>query len=312
MTGTASNQLRSAYVAETTAGTTPSTPGFTTSDVAIAMTATPTMVESKTQHAGGARSGVSVGALPVTGSMSGSLIYGNYDGWLESMLQGAWSTNVLKDGKAVKSFTVENAMPAGAGGTNTMLRYRGVEATNGTITLASNADVQFSLDLLGIGSDDATTTAITGATYTDPTNTTPLASGLDVGTITYAGYTLDCFESSTITLAYENRDAQPKIGSFDACGITRGAFVPTIAARAYVEGNFLAIYNAARANHSTFAVTYTIGSVSGSKYTLLFPRCSFGAGDIDASGAAAMQDISILPQYDTTEDCVLKITRAVA
>jgi hypothetical protein len=312
MTGTASNQLRSAWVAETTAGTTPSTPAFTTNDVAINMTATPTMVESKTQHAGGARSGVSVGALPVSGSMAGPLIYGNYDGWLESMLQGAWSTNVLKDGKAVKSFTVENTLPAGAGGTSTMMRFRGVEATNGSITMASQADVQFSLDLTGMGSDDATTTAITGATYTDPTNATPLTSGVDVGTITYAGYTLDCFETSTINLAYENRDAQPKLGSTDMCGITRGAFIPTITARAYIEGNFLAIYNAARANHSTFAVTYTIGSVSGSKYTLLFPRCSFGGGDIDVSGASAMQDITIMPQYDTTEDCVLKVTRAVS
>lgn len=312
MTGTASNQLRSAYVAETTSGTTPSTPAFVTSDVAIAMTASPSIIESKTMHAGGARSGVAVSGIAVSGSMSGSLIYGNYDAWLETLLQGSWSSNVLKDGKANKSMTVENTLPAGSGGTNTMLRFRGVQATGGNITLASGADAQFSFDLTGIGSDDATTTAITGATYTDPTNTTPLASGVDVGAITYAGYTLDCFETSTISFDYESRDGQPKIGSNDLCGITRGAFIPTITARAYVEANFLAIYNAARANHSTFAVTYPLGSVSGSKYSLVFPRCSFTGGNIDVGGASAMQDIQIMPQYDTTEDCVLKITRAIA
>lgn len=312
MTGTASNQLRSAWIAEATAGTIPSTPAFTTSDVAISMTATPSIIESKTMHAGGARSGVAVGGIAVAGSMSGSMIYGNYDTFLETLLQGAWSTNVLKDGKSVKTVSVENTLPAGAGGTNTMMRFRGVQATSGNITLASNADVQFSFDLVGMGSDDATTTAITGATYTDPTNTTPLASGIDVGTIVYDGYTLDCFETSTIDLSYENRDAQNKIGSLDLCGVTRGAFVPMITARAYVDANFLAIYNASRANHSTFSVTYPLGSVSGSKYTLVFPRCSFTGGNIDVGGASAMQDIQIMPQYDTTEDCVLKITRAVS
>ena len=60
MTGSASNQLRSAYVAEVTAGTTPSSPSFKTTDVPILMTATPSIYESKTLIAGGARGGVGV------------------------------------------------------------------------------------------------------------------------------------------------------------------------------------------------------------------------------------------------------------
>lgn len=312
MTGSASNQLRSAFIAETTAGTIPSTPAFTTSDVPILLTATPNMIESKTQHALGARSSVSVGGIEVSGNMSGPLIYGNYDGWLETLLQGAWSSDVLKDGKTVKTMTVENEIPAGVGGTGTDLRYRGVEATGGTITLTSGADATFAFDLMGRGSDDATTTGITGATYTDPTNVIPLASGVDVGTIVYNGYTLDCFESSVINLTYENRERQTKLASNDLCGITRGALVPTITSRIYVESNFLAIYNAARANHTAFSVTYPLGSVSGSKYTLEFPKCHFAQADMDFSGANAMQDVSIMPIYDTSEDCVLKITRAVA
>lgn len=312
MTGSASNQLRSAYVAESTAGTTPSSPSFVTSDVPILINATPNIYESKTLAAGGARAGTGVSGLDVSGTMSGTFIYGNYDTWLETLFQGAFATNVLKDAKVVKTVTVENAIPAGVGGTNTMMRYRGVQATGGSLTLTSDADVQFSFDVQGIGSDIATTSAIGSSSYANPTNKIPLQSGVDVGTIVYDGYTLNCMESSTLTFTYENRERQTKLASNDLCGITRGALVPSITARIYVEANFLAIYNAARANHTSFAVTYPLGSVSGSKYTILFPRCNFTGADLDFSGADAMQDVTIMPQYDTSNACVVKITRAVS
>ena len=203
MTGSASNQLRSAYVAEVTAGTTPSSPSFSTTDVPILMNATPAIYESKTLIAGGARGGVGVSGLDVSGTLSGTFIYGNYDIWLETLLQAAWASNVIKDAKAIKTVTVENAIPAGVGGTLTMMRYRGVQATGGSITLSSDADVQFSLDVQGIGSDVGTTSAIGSSSYTNPTNKIPLTSGIDVGTIAYNGYTLNCMESSTINFAYE-------------------------------------------------------------------------------------------------------------
>lgn len=313
MAGAASTQLRSAYVAETTAGTTPSTPGFLTMDNPAMMRATPSIIESKTLIAGGARGGQGVGGIEVSGSMSGPMIYGNFDTWLESLLQGAWSANVLKDGKTIKSVTVENAIPAGAGGTTTMMRYRGVQAVGGTITAKSREDVHISLDLRGMGSDAATTTAIAGATYTAPSNLTPLASGVDVGSITMAGYTLDCISEVEIQFTYEGREDQPKVGSNDLCGITAGALVPVIRARIYVDANFLAIYNAARANHTAFAVSIPLGSVSGSKYTVDFPLCAFASGDLDFGAANAMHDVVIYPQYDdATNDSVVKITRAVA
>lgn len=312
MAGASSNDLRSAYVAETTPGTIVATPAFTTSDVRFNINATPSHTRSRTQWAGGAMAGQAVNGYEVGGSVQGSLIYGNYDGWLESLLQGAWSTNVLKDGKATKSFSVENTIPAGAGGTATMLRYRGVEATSGVITAASGEDVNFSFDLMGMGSDASTTTAITGATYTDPTNVTPLAAGLDVGTITMAGYTLNCFNRVEMNFAYEDRDRQRKVGSNDLCGLTRGAIMPTIRARMFVEANFAAIFDDARINHTAFAVTVPLGSVSGSKYTVEFPECYFGPATTDFGSADAMLDITINAAYDTTEDCVVKITRAVS
>ena len=43
-----------------------------------------------------------------------------------------------------------------------MMRYQGVEATGGSLTLNSNAEIGFSFDLTGMGSSDTTTSAITG------------------------------------------------------------------------------------------------------------------------------------------------------
>lgn len=312
MAGTASSSIRSAYIAETTPGTTPATPGFTTLHRPAIMKAEPQIIEGRSLVAKGARLGQGYTGLDVTGTLESPLIYGVYDAFLATLLQGAWSSDVLTDGKAQTAVSVENTMPAGVGGTSTMLRFRGVEALSGTLTLQARQAAQLSLTLAGRGSDAATTTAITGATYTDPTEADPLSSGEDVGTVTFDGYTLDCMESLEVSFAYENRDLQPKISSNDLCGITRGDFLPVLTSRVYMEANFMAIYNAARARHASFEVTVPLGSVTGEKYELVFPACHFGATEIDTSGANVMQVVQILPEYSTSDGYVLQVTRAVS
>lgn len=313
MAGTSSSSLRSAHVAATATGDAPATPAFTTSHAALRLTAPATPIESSSLISGGARLGQGIAAIPVSGEMSETpLIYGAFDDLIETLLQGTWASDVLEDAKASNSLYVENAIPAGEGGTLTMTGFRGVEAVGGTLNLASGAAANLSLNFLGTGSTDTYTTILTDATYTDPTNIEPLSSGVDVGTITAAGYTLDCMESATIEFAFEERDPQPKIGSDDMCGILRGKFKPVINANFYLEANFAAIYNAARdSGASTFAVTFPIGSVSGEKYTLTFPACRFGGTEIDFSSATVMHTVPILPQYSEADGCVCILTRAV-
>ena len=311
MAGSASSQLRSAYVAEVTPGTIPATPAFTTLHSPALLAATAEFIDGRSLVSKGARLGNATNGIPVTGSLSGPMVYGVYDDFLATLLQGSWSTNVLKDGKATSTLAVENAIPAGAGGTVTMMRFRGVEAVGGSIRLASRQAATLNFELIGRGSEDATTSAIAGATYTDPTEADPLSSGVDVGSITFAGYTVDCIENLEINFSFENRNPQPRISSNDLCGITRGDFLPTLSARIYVEANFAAIYNAARARQATFAVTVPIGSVTGEKYTMVFHSCRFDGTAVDLSGADAFHVVPIIPQYSTSESCVVTITRAV-
>lgn len=313
MAGMSSSELRSAYIAETTPGTIPSTPGFTTFNDPCLMRATPNIAEQRSLQAKGARESQSIRTIAVSGSMAGKLVYGNLDPILETLLQGAWSSDVLKDGKSVKTVAVENAIAAGVGGTTTMMRYRGVQATGLTLVAASGEDITYDMQLVGMGSDAGTTTAITGATYSAPSGSLPLTAGLDVGSITAAGYTVDAISRAEVAFNFEGRNSQGQLGSFDLSGVTRGALLPVVTLRTYVDSNFLALYNAVRANHSTFAVTIPLGSVSGSKYTVLFPQCAFASADLDFGSVDAMHDLVVYPQYDSaTNNSVVKITRAVA
>jgi len=311
MTGTASSQVRSAYIAEVTPGTIPATPAFTTLHRPAMLVAKPDIIEGRSLIAGGARLGQGFAGIPVTGSLESPLVYGVYDAFFASLLQGAWATNVLTDAKQVSTVAVENTIPAGVDGTATMLRYRGVEAIGGTLNLTAKAAAQLSLNLIGRGSDIGTTTAIVGSTYVDPTEFDPLSSGADVGTITMAGYTPDCMQSLEIAFTFEGRDPQERISSDDLCGVTRGDFLPVMTANIFVETNFLAMYNAARARHAAFAVTVPLGSVTTEKYTLVFPSCHFGSTEIDMSATNVFQKVEIRPEYSTSLDYVLAITRAV-
>jgi len=312
MAGTASSQLRSAHIIETVPGTIPATPAFTTLHAPARMIGTPQTIEGRSLIAKGGRLGRGINGIDVTGTIDDSLKYGVYDNFLATLLQGTWVADVLKDGKAQTTVAVENTLPAGVGGTSTMMRFRGVEALSGTLNLTARQAATLNLTLAGRGSDDASTTAITGATYTDPTVSDPLSSGADVGTIVYNGYTLDCMMSLDIAFNFENRDLQPKISSNDLCGITRGDFLPVLTANMYIEDNFMAIYNAVRARHTAFSVTIPIGSVIGQKYTLVFPSCHFATTSIDTTGAAAMQNVVIHPQHDSLSGATVTITRAVA
>lgn len=313
MTGTASSQVRSAYIAETTPGTIPATPAFTTLHTIAHMTATPRGIEHMSQVSQGARLGRGIDQIDVNGDLPATpVVYGVYDDLLATLMQGSWSSDVLTDGKAETTVAIENALPAGVGGTTTMMRYRGVEAISGTINLASRSAATIAMTLAGRGSDDATTTAITGATYTDPTELDPLSSGADVGTIAFDGYTLDCMESLEISFAFNNREKQARISSDDLCGITRGDFVPVLTAQMYVEDDFLTLYNAARSRTtSAFSVTIPLGSVSGEKYEIVFPSCHFESADLDLTGANSMQTVMIHPHYSVADGYVCEITRAV-
>lgn len=313
MSGAGNNERRSSYVAETTAGTTPATPAFNRLPFnTLNMSANPRIGEQRSITAGGQRTGLSRNGFAVSGQASSGLIYGEFDDFFASLLQADWATNVLKNGTDQNTVTIEDTIPQGTGGSLAYMRYRGVEVTNGTLNLTAGQPANVSFDLIGIGSDDAATTAITGATYSDPSSVDAMNSGTDIGTILMSGLgTLDCMRSAEVRLTNEGKDEQLRLSSADLCGISRGTMVPTITGEFYVEDNFVTIYNANRSGTS-FALTIPIGSVSGSKYELYFPKCEFSEAPlVTGESGPAFQNFTILPMYDSTEACTVRLTRAI-
>ena len=314
MAGASSNTLRSAYIKETTAGTIPATPAFTTAADGFMLKAGAVPSQQRSLAHSGAGESATPAALPVSGTKAGKLVYGREDDIFETLLQGAWSTDILKDGKTIKTIAVENTIPAGAGGTSTMMRYRGVQAVGGSLIMEAGQEISYSFDLRGFGSDDGTTSAIAGATYSDPAVDFPMVSSFDVSVLTVGGGTIDGVQRCEVLFNYEDRDDQPVVGnSFDLGGITPGVLIPEIRLRVYVDANFMAIYNSARAEDVAFACDINLGRTAGSKYTIDFPICHFGATELDFGASTGFHDIVVLPQYDpTTDNAVCKITRAVS
>lgn len=314
MAGIDTNQLRSAFVAEVTNGTTPSTPGFLTMHAPAVRNAGPTRSHQGSLVAGGAllgdtlltnKSGLAIANAP--------LVYGLYDTLFETLFQGAWSTNVLKDGKAFKTVTVENSTIAGIGGTRTYWRDLGVRATGGTLEMAADDTMKLSLDMMGMTSQAASTSAIAGATYTDPTNNDEFGSAVQLGAVTLAGFTLDGITSLSIDFAFDGVEGQAIAGT-TLYGITPGACRVTAKLRCFVDANFKAMYDAARQTGAQTAALFTVnfGSVTAKKYKLEILKCTIDMADLDFSGATAFHDITLTGTYSSSDAAVMQLTRAIA
>lgn len=315
MTAGASNiLLRSAFVAEVTPGTTPSTPGFATLHQPIMWKDNAEHYAQQSLVANGSFLGDATMRRTPTGSITDAdMVYGAYDVLFASLFQGSFSTNVLEAGTGRNSFTAENTIPAGEGGTATMKRYRGCEAISGTIKGSAGGPINFSMDFMGMQGLDSTTTAIAGATYTDPSNRQPFSATTDIGAVTFAGLTLDDLQSIEMNFTYAKREAQEKIGGDVLVGLTRGALQPTIKFRAYVGANVAEVWDEARSQTSTSGlVTVNLGSETGKKYKFEFHVGHVTVAEPDFSGASAFLDFTVRANYSTTEGTVMTLTRAIA
>ena len=313
MAGIDSASTRYAFVSESTIGTTPTSPSFTTSHVPIVRTGSPTRLQQASQVAGGALLGDRLLTKPSELSMTNApLSYGVYDPLLEALFQGSWSTNVLKDGKVEKGLTLEKSFLAGTGGTRQYLRDLGVRPINGKLACEAKGQVMLSMDMMGYTSADASTSALSGATYTDPTENNPFSAAVDMGTITLAGFTLDGVRSIEVNFAYDGIEGQDVQGT-TLYGITSGACRVTAKIRTYVGPNFKAAYDAARqpGSQSGAALTWTMGSVTTKKYTLALLDTVISPADLDMSSATAFVDITLIGRYLAGSSAVMQLTRAV-
>lgn len=309
------SRLRTAYVAETTWGTTPSTPTFQnlrlTRNNLRGMKGVTTSDEIRDD-----RNVVDeiVLSRSAGGTLEAEFSYGSFDDFIQAVLMGTWSTNVLKVGSTLRSFTIEETSEVG-GAAPRYARFPGMMIDTWQLNAQAREKVTTQFGFLGRKEDhSAGHTLITGATYTAVGSTPiiPTSGSLVIDTLAGSEITLVAPKLLGISLNVNNNLAerpvvddeyslQPRAGKCDVTGEM------TIY---YEDKSHYEIMEV----HDTGELEFTLGFEADEKYTIHLPKLRFGDGE--RIGKTLNDDIKVrIPfrgVYDSGEATSLKITRAVA
>lgn len=300
---------RLAFVAESTEGTTPSSPTFNVLRYkSNSLAAQKEFIRSEEIRSDRNVSDHIVVGEKAQGTISGELSYGTYDDILAGLLCGAWSSDVLKNGITRNSFTFENTFEQGA--TDSYLRYKGCLIGGATFSLKPKAIAEISFDVLGRSGDDGAAAALSGATYT-AANTNPVLNAANhVSALTLSTLSgTPIFTSLELTIT-NNLYEQPQIGSQALAGIGLGSFEVMVKGEVYFED--IELYNAIRSG-DTVALTCTIGAASGSIYTIEVPSLKLlnGAPEVPGNNQPVILPFDAGAKYNASDAASIKITRAV-
>lgn len=306
----AASSTRLAYVAEATPGVIPATPTFKTARY----TSETLRLAKQTQQSDeitGNRNVTDVADIgrTVEGAINTEISYGTFDDWLEGLLAGAWTTNVLKNAAAEKTFAFEKTFATGTPGT--FLRYRGCRFNTLDLTLAAKQKVTGAWGIMGIGSPDPTEAIITGATYGAQTTTPILNAGVNVAALAIGGVTSAVKVQSLSLRVTNNLYANDVIGAYETDSHGLGLFAVTGTMSAFFENKDL--YQAIL-NHTDLSLSFTIGAAAGSKYKFELPRLKLmdGGPTVGGNARSVMVEAPFQALYNPADAATLKITRAVA
>lgn len=304
-----SSEARIAYVAEATFGTTPATPTFKILRVTGGglRSNKATVTSSELRADGNVADEMMVG-VDVSGTYPVEVSYSTLDDMLEAALMGTWTTNVLKNGMALKSFTFEETLELGA--TDSFSRFPGCCVNTFELTLNSRAEILASFALMG-QKEILATAIVSGATYTAANTEPVMTSGVSVASLTVGSISPAPTVRALSLSVGRNLRTRPALTSLYTAEFGKGRCDVTGTLEAYFESN--ALYQAVL-DHGGGSISFTVGNTANKKYTVLIPNARFldGSRAIAGNDADVMVSIPFRGIYDATEGCSIKITRAVA
>lgn len=304
-----SSKFRLASIAESTPGTTPSTPAFDIirntggSGLKIVQDyVTSNEININRNITDRARV-----ARRTEANYDFELSYGALDTWFESVLQGTWSTNVLENGTTAKFLTVEEFYEMGA--TDQFKRAPGMSVNTMSLSIQAGQIVTGSAGLTGFGAPEVAQAIVTSATYNAaPTNTVLTASN-DFASLAITGLTSPKIQS--INLSMTNNDfSRPVVGSIDGVQTGSGQFD--------LNGDITMYFEDEDALDIFLADTYTdlsfsVGGASELKYDVVIPRIKFMDESMPKSNNS---DVPLTLQFGATLDSgdgyAIEITRTPA
>lgn len=299
-----SSQTRLAYITEVTYGTTPASPVFKNQRfVSESLNANiENIVSNEIRADRNVTDLIQVGAN-AGGSVDFELSYGSFDDWLESLMYGTWSSNILKNGNTQKSFTIEKTFEAGA--TDQYHRFTGCIANTLKLAIQAKQVVTGSFEFLAKGATTAQA-IIASATYTAANSNPVINAAVNFASFSMSGVTSPELTSLNLNIT-NNLRRQNIVGSLDARGIGTGRFeVSGEAVLYFANASLYDLFLAGTASNLTFV----IGGASTKKYQFDIANLKFEKAEIVAGGndQDVMAKVSFRGLYDNTDN-TLKITR---
>lgn len=299
-----SSQTRIAYIEESTYGTTPATPTlleqrFTSESLNANIE---NIVSNEIRADRNVADTIQVGQN-AGGAVDFELSYGTFDDWLESLMYGTWSSNVLKNGNTQKSFTIEKTFEAGA--TDQYHRFTGAIANTLSLSMQTQQIVTGSFGFLAKGASTAQA-AIAGSSYTGANTNPVINAATNFGSLSITG--ISSIDLTQLNLNITNNLRQQQvIGSLDSRGVGAGRFEVTGDMTMYFENEeaydlFI--------NSTETDLTFVLGGDTTKKYTFEIAKVKFETGEVVAGGndQDVFVNLSFRGLYDGTDN-TLKITR---
>ena len=290
------------YIAETSFGTTPSTPTFANLPInSHSLDLTKDRVEGNEIQADRMTRVDRHGNKQAGGSIEVDLRKGDYDELLESAFFNSYATNILKVGTTPKFFTIEDAA-------NDIAQFRlftGMAVSTASFSIAPNQMVTATFDMVGKGMTQAGTTGSTGGTPTASTTNSPFDSYS--GTITDGGSGISIVTSIDFSLS---NSLAPTfvVGADNAQSLEFGSAV--------VEGTMTVYYEDETLinkflNETESSITVSVDDPTGSNaYTFEFPRVKYNGASVPLQNPQSrLITLPFVALYDSVEGTNLKMTR---
>ena len=295
------------YIAETAFGVTPSPIDGTPlswkplSQNGFTLAQTRQSIEGTNIKSGRFASKPILGGVEHGGDVSTELPYGEYDDFIEAVLGGTWTANVLKAGAIRRSFSIAG-FHSDLQGANQYRLHTGVNINTWNLTVSTDAVVTSTFGCIGksesfsdLSADDFE--AVGTANPFDSFSGSVKEGGVTKGIVTEISFTVDNGMERRPTIMTGTDASQPSIGL------------------SKVTGNYTVYFESAAEyekylNSTDTSLEFTITNADGS-YTFLMPNVRFTGGQPDVQGPGAITlPLSFEASYDATEDTNLKVTRA--
>ena len=295
------------YVAESTYGTTPGTPSliqlpYTTNSLNLTKERVqgndlqPDRMPRVDRH----------GNRSVAGDIVVDLRKGDYDAFLESAFMNTFSTNTLKIGSTIKSFSIEDA----ATDITQFRLFTGCVVSQTAFSIKPNQMVTTTFSM--IGKNMSISGSSVDATKTAASSNQPFDAYSGALSIGDAGGALSSSAIVTgIDFSVNNALASRfVVGSSTTAELEYGM--------ATVEGTITAYFEDAALinrfiNETETALQVSVDDPTGSSdYTFLFPRVKINGAEVPVDGPTSrIITLPFVALYDTTEGTNIKLTRSV-